>query len=291
MQRLPIEPISQASAQQRSGRCGRVEAGIAIRLFSQEDFEGRPEFTEPEILRTSLASVILQMTSLGLGQVERFPFVDPPDRRAVRAGVQLLEELGALRPGSRGERPRLTGVGRKLARLPIDPRLARMILEADRLGCLREVLVITAALSDPGPARATRRAPRPRRPAARALPRPTLGLLRLAEPVAPPAHAAEGDRLERLPADVPPGAPELPARARVAGLRVPAAAGGQAGGAQAGPTPRTSPTRTTSTRPCCAGCCPTSGCATSTGATTWVHAGPGSRSSRARGCSSLSPTW
>ena len=96
VQRLPIEPISQASAQQRSGRCGRVEAGIAIRLYSQEDFEGRPEFTEPEILRTSLASVILQMTSLGLGQVERFPFVDPPDQRAVRAGVQLLEELGAL---------------------------------------------------------------------------------------------------------------------------------------------------------------------------------------------------
>ena len=147
VQRLPIEPVSQASAQQRSGRCGRVEAGIAIRLYSQEDFQGRPEFTEPEILRTSLASVILQMTSLGLGQVERFPFVDPPDQRAVRAGVQLLEELGALKPGGRGDRPRLTGVGRKLARLPIDPRLARMILEADRLGCLREVLVITAGLS------------------------------------------------------------------------------------------------------------------------------------------------
>ena len=146
VQRLPIEAISQASAQQRSGRCGRVEAGIAIRLYSEEDFEGRPEFTEPEILRTTLASVILQMTSLGLGEVERFPFVDPPDNRAVRAGVQLLEELGALAPG-RGDRRRLTGVGRKLARLPIDPRLARMILEADRLGCLREVLVITAALS------------------------------------------------------------------------------------------------------------------------------------------------
>lgn len=146
VQRLPIEPVSQASARQRSGRCGRVEAGIAIRLYSEEDFEGRPEFTEPEILRTSLASVILQMTSLGLGQVERFPFVDPPDARAVRAGVQLLEELGALTPG-RGDRARLTDVGRTLARLPIDPRLARMILEADRLGCLREVLVITAALS------------------------------------------------------------------------------------------------------------------------------------------------
>ncbi len=149
VQRLPIEPVSQASAQQRSGRCGRIEAGIAIRLFSEDDFLARPEFTEPEILRTSLASVILQMTSLGLGQVEQFPFVDPPDNRAVRAGVQLLEELGALVPAAGNTRkgPRLTGVGRKLARLPIDPRLARMILEADRLGCLREVLVITAALS------------------------------------------------------------------------------------------------------------------------------------------------
>ncbi len=158
VQRLPIEAISQASARQRSGRCGRIEAGIAIRLYSEEDFEGRPEFTEPEILRTSLASVILQMTSLGLGQVERFPFVEPPDQRAVRAGVQLLEELGALEVapvptddragrGQRSRGPRLTKTGRSLARLPIDPRLARMILEADRLDCVREVLVITAALS------------------------------------------------------------------------------------------------------------------------------------------------
>ena len=147
VQRLPIEPISQASARQRSGRCGRVEAGVAIRLYSEEDFGSRPAFTEPEILRTSLASVILQMTSLGLGRVERFGFVDPPDTRAVRAGVQLLEELGALHPATGRSAPRLSRVGRTLARLPIDPRLARMILEADRLGCLREVLVITAALS------------------------------------------------------------------------------------------------------------------------------------------------
>jgi ATP-dependent helicase HrpA len=151
VQRLPIEPVSQASALQRSGRCGRVEAGVAVRLYSEEDFESRPRFTEPEVLRTSLASVILQMASLGLGEVERFPFVDPPDQRAVRAGVQLLEELGALvaatsSGGGRG-RHRLTRIGRRLARLPIDPRLARMILEADRLGCVREVLVITAALS------------------------------------------------------------------------------------------------------------------------------------------------
>jgi ATP-dependent helicase HrpA len=150
VQRLPIEPISQASANQRSGRCGRVEAGIAIRLYSEEDYGSRPEFTEPEILRTTLASVILQMTSLGLGDVARFPFVDPPDARNVRAGVLLLEELGAVATGSasgRGGRTRLTGIGRKLARLPIDPQLGRMLLAADRLGCLRDVLVITAALS------------------------------------------------------------------------------------------------------------------------------------------------
>jgi ATP-dependent helicase HrpA len=157
VQRLPIEPVSQASANQRSGRCGRVEAGIAIRLYAEEDYLARPEFTEPEILRTTLASVILQMTALGLGDLGRFPFVDPPDARNVRAGVLLLEELGALASGdraasgaggrSRSRRPRLTGVGRKLARLPIDPQLGRMLLAADRLGCLRDVLVIASALS------------------------------------------------------------------------------------------------------------------------------------------------
>ncbi len=141
VQRLPIEPVSQASADQRAGRCGRVEAGICIRLYSEEDLASRPEFTEPEILRTNLASVILQMTALGLGEVGRFPFVDPPDQRDVRAGVQLLEELGALTGG------RLTRLGRQLVALPVDPRLARMVVEADRRGCLREVLVIAAALS------------------------------------------------------------------------------------------------------------------------------------------------
>ncbi len=146
VQRLPIEPVSQASANQRAGRCGRVADGICIRLYSEEDYLSRPEFTDPEIIRTNLASVILQMTALGLGDVGRFPFVDPPDQRNVRAGVQLLDELGALRTG-RGDRNRLTEVGRRLARLPIDPRLGRMILEADRLGCLREVLVVAAALS------------------------------------------------------------------------------------------------------------------------------------------------
>ncbi|MEP7089071.1 MAG: ATP-dependent RNA helicase HrpA [Nocardioidaceae bacterium] len=145
VQRLPIEPVSQASANQRSGRCGRVEAGIAIRLYSEEDYLSRPEFTDPEILRTNLASVILSMTALGLGDVARFPFVDPPDQRNVRAGIQLLEELGALVPTE--TTPRLTPLGRQLVRLPVDPRLARMVVEADLRGCLREVLVITAALS------------------------------------------------------------------------------------------------------------------------------------------------
>jgi ATP-dependent helicase HrpA len=148
VQRLPIEPISQASAAQRSGRCGRVADGIAIRLYSQEDFESRPEFTEPEILRTSLASVILQMTALGLGDIARFPFVDAPDSKQIADGVRLLDELNALRPtkGRHGER-RLTAYGKTLARLPLDPRMGRMIIEADRLGCTREVLVIVAALS------------------------------------------------------------------------------------------------------------------------------------------------
>ncbi len=147
VQRLPIEPISQASANQRKGRCGRVEAGVAIRLYSEEDFESRPEFTDPEILRTNLASVILQMTALGLGDVARFPFVDPPDQRNVKAGVQLLEELGAMDPRESDPRRRLTRLGRQLVALPVDPRLGRMVLEADRRGCLREVLVVTAALS------------------------------------------------------------------------------------------------------------------------------------------------
>jgi ATP-dependent helicase HrpA len=141
VQRLPIEPVSQASADQRAGRCGRVEAGVCIRLYSEEEYLARPEFTDPEILRTNLASVILQMSALGLGDVARFPFLDPPDSRNVKAGVQLLEELGALSGG------RLTRLGRQLVALPVDPRLARMVLEADRRGCLREVLVISAALS------------------------------------------------------------------------------------------------------------------------------------------------
>ncbi|MER6325761.1 ATP-dependent RNA helicase HrpA [Streptomyces coelicoflavus] len=147
VQRLPIEAISQASANQRKGRCGRTSDGICIRLYSEDDFEARPEFTDAEILRTNLASVILQMTAAGLGDIEKFPFIDPPDHRNIRDGVQLLQELGALDPAQKDVRKRLTDTGRKLAQLPVDPRLARMVLEADKNGCVREVMVIAAALS------------------------------------------------------------------------------------------------------------------------------------------------
>ena len=153
VQRLPIEPISRASASQRAGRCGRVADGICIRLYSQEDFEARPEFTDPEILRTNLASVILQMTSLGLGDIARFPFLEPPDSRQIADGIRLLEELQAIEPpADRGSdrsdpRKRLTAYGRKIAILPLDPRLARMVLEAEVNGALREVLIIVAGLS------------------------------------------------------------------------------------------------------------------------------------------------
>jgi ATP-dependent helicase HrpA len=141
VQRLPIEPISQASASQRQGRCGRTADGICIRLYSEDDFASRPEFTEPEILRTNLASVILQMAAIGLGDVPKFPFIDPPDARNIADGLALLAELNAFHDG------RITGLGRKLARLPVDPRIGRMILEADKNGCVREVLIIASALS------------------------------------------------------------------------------------------------------------------------------------------------
>ncbi len=165
VQRLPIEAVSRASADQRAGRCGRVAPGICIRLYSEEDFAARPEFTEPEILRTNLASVILQMAALRLGDMARFPFLEAPDARNIKDGVALLEELGALdstlpwRPGEPGpassaasdapetQGRRLTSLGRRLARLPLDPRLGRMVLEADRHGCVHEVMVITAALA------------------------------------------------------------------------------------------------------------------------------------------------
>jgi len=142
VQQLPIEPVSQASADQRKGRCGRQSDGICIRLYDEQDFAERPRFTDPEILRTSLASVILQMAANGLGDVEDFPFLDPPDPRQVRDGMNLLQELGAI-DSARG----LTPLGRRLAQLPVDPRLGRTVLEADRLHCADEVIVIAAALS------------------------------------------------------------------------------------------------------------------------------------------------
>ena len=147
VQRLPIEPVSQASADQRAGRCGRVAPGVCIRLYSEADFRSRPEFTEPEIVRTNLASVMLQMAALGLGDMARFPFVDAPDARAIKDGVALLEELGAFDPRQSDPKKRLTPLGRRLARLPLDPRLGRMVLEAEANGCVDEVMIIAAALS------------------------------------------------------------------------------------------------------------------------------------------------
>ncbi|MCR2827951.1 ATP-dependent RNA helicase HrpA, partial [Microbacterium sp. zg.Y909] len=161
IQRLPIEAVSQASAQQRSGRAGRTSDGIAIRLYTEEDFTSRPEYTEPEILRTSLASVILQMLALGFGDITEFPFLTPPDSRGVKAAFDLLVELGAVRPstgsgtgpstgsgtGRTREAWRLTDIGREIARLPIDPRFARMLIEARRLEVAGDVLAIVAGLS------------------------------------------------------------------------------------------------------------------------------------------------
>ena len=147
VQRLPIEPISQASANQRAGRCGRVAPGVCIRLYSEDDFANRPEFTEAEILRTNLASVILQMAAIGLGDIAAFPFVDAPDHRSIKDGIASLEELGALDPHARSARKRLTPLGRQLAQIPLDPRFGRMLLEAHRNGCLHEVMVIASALS------------------------------------------------------------------------------------------------------------------------------------------------
>ncbi|WP_424407615.1 ATP-dependent RNA helicase HrpA [Pasteurella sp. PK-2025] len=149
VQRLPIEPISQASANQRKGRCGRVSEGICIRLYSAEDFNSRPEFTDPEILRTNLASVILQMTALGLDDIDAFPFVDAPDKRNIQDGIKLLEELEAFQfvKTKFGEKRQLTQTGRQLAQLPVDPRLAKMLLTAVKYNCLHEVMIIVSALS------------------------------------------------------------------------------------------------------------------------------------------------
>jgi len=147
VQRLPIEAISQASANQRKGRCGRVSDGVCIRLYSEDDFNNRPEFTDPEILRTNLSSVILQMLSLGLGELNKFPFVEPPEDRNIKDGLNLLEELGAVNLKAKDPRKKLTSLGRQLAKLPVDPRLGRMILAAKEFNCVHEVMVISAALS------------------------------------------------------------------------------------------------------------------------------------------------
>lgn len=142
VQRLPIEPISQASANQRSGRCGRVSNGICYRLYSREDFDGRPGFTDAEILRTNLAAVILQMLQLRIGEITKFPFVDKPDQRLINDGFKLLEELEAV-----DKKGRVTVIGRQLQNSPVDPRLGRMLVEAQKWGCINEVLIIISGLS------------------------------------------------------------------------------------------------------------------------------------------------
>ncbi|CAG9001324.1 MAG: hypothetical protein CENE_03342 [Candidatus Celerinatantimonas neptuna] len=148
VQRLPIEAISQASANQRKGRCGRVAEGICIRLYSEDDFNNRPEFTDPEILRTNLASVILQMAALKLGDIQAFPFIDPPENRSINDGINLLEELGAVKARRfKSDRVLLTPLGRQLSRLPVDPRMARMVIAGGEFGCVREIMIICAALS------------------------------------------------------------------------------------------------------------------------------------------------
>ena len=216
VQRLPIERVSQASANQRSGRCGRVSDGIAIRLYSEEDFESRPLFTDPEILRTNLAAVILQMTAMGVARgpkdVENFPFVEPPDSRAINDGVTLLRELGALsaarpqeetgdgdgragRPAPAGDGGRsaggLTAVGQQLAQLPVDPRLGRMIVESGKRGCVREVMILAAALTIQDPRERPDRQAAARRGETRTLPGREFRLHRLPEPLElPPGEAA-----------------------------------------------------------------------------------------------------
>ena len=216
VQRLPIEAISQASANQRKGRCGRVADGICIRLYSQEDFESRPEYTDPEIQRTNLASVILQMAAARLGDVRKFPFVDPPDPRAITDGVRLLEELNAMKSDQ------LTETGRQMARLPVDPRIARMIIESGQQGCAREILIIAAALSIQDP----RERPTDNQQAAdtahRRFTQPEsdfVAFVALWDYLA--RAAARADRL-RVPPPVPLRVPQLPARPRVAGPARPA---------------------------------------------------------------------
>jgi ATP-dependent helicase HrpA len=221
VQRLPIEAISQASATQRAGRCGRVAPGICIRLYEEEDLLARPEFTDPEILRTNLASVILQMTALGLGDVEAFPFVDPPDRRNVKDGVDLLVELGALDPAREDPRKRLTPIGRKLAQLPIDPRLGGWCWPPTTTAACGTSSSSPRAVH-PGPSRAPAGPPAGGGGGAQPVRRRDVGLPRLPQPVALPAGLAEGAVQQRLPPAVQEGVPQLPAGAGVAGPAQPA---------------------------------------------------------------------
>ncbi|SPX53147.1 ATP-dependent helicase hrpA [Klebsiella pneumoniae] len=203
VQRLPIEPVSQASANQRKGRCGRVSEGICIRLYSEDDFLSRPEFTDPEILRTNLASVILQMTALGLGDIAAFPFVEAPDKRNIQDGVRLLEELGAITTDAQATAYKLTPLGRQLSQLPVDPRLARMVLEAQKHGCVREAMIITSALSIQDP----RERPMDKQQASdekhRRFHDKESDFLRLRQSVELPRRAAEGAVVESVPPPVP----------------------------------------------------------------------------------------
>ena len=233
VQRLPIEPVSQASADQRKGRCGRTSDGIAIRLYSEEDFTERPRFTDPEILRTVLAAVILQMAAIDLGDVEDFPFLDPPDRRQVRDGIALLQELGALDESGR----KLTPLGRQLAQLPIDPRMGRMVIEAERLGCVEEVIVIASALSiqDVRERPADQQAQADQAHARHA--DESSDFLALLEPLALPARAPRRALGQPVPQAGQERVPALPADPRVAGPRGPGPPGGQGRRDQEHPRP------------------------------------------------------
>ena len=227
--------LARPRADQRKGRCGRTTDGIAIRLYSEEDFEERPRFTDPEILRTSLAAVILQMAAIDLGDVEDFPFLDPPDRRQVRDGIALLQELGALDETGR----KLTPLGRRLAQLPVDPRMGRMVLEADRLGCTDEVIVIAAALSIQDVARAPRRPAGAGRPGARPPRRRELRLPRLPEPLALPARAAAASCRSTSSASRP----------RASSCTTCASASGRTSSARSASRPSRSASRSTTRRP------------------------------------------
>ncbi len=178
VEQLQIEKVSQAAARQRAGRCGRVAAGVCIRLYDEPDFNARPPFTDPEILRSSLAGVILRMKSLRLTDVESFPFLEPPPAKAIADGYALLQELGAL-----DEENVLTPIGQSLARLPLDPRIGRMLVAARDLGCLKEVMVIAAGLSAQDPARAPAGAPAGGGREAQAVCRRKIGIPQLVEAV------------------------------------------------------------------------------------------------------------